>query len=82
MATRRARCGRRRLRAPLPNHPGPRAGHKVLTLRGAMAREAAPQQHLCADTGGFSRHAAVRCEAHDRKRLEQLCRDGTTHLVT
>ena len=47
---------------------GPRAGQKVLTLRGAMARE-----HLCSDVDGFSLHAAVRAEAHERKRLE-LCR--------
>jgi len=53
---------------------GPRAGHKVLTLRGAQPREAALRRALCADIDGFSLHAAVRCEAHDRKRLEQLCR--------
>ncbi|MGK2900324.1 MAG: transposase zinc-binding domain-containing protein, partial [Burkholderiaceae bacterium] len=56
---------------------GPRAGHKVLTLRGAMPREAASQQTLCADIDGFSLHAAVRVEAHDRKRLEQLSRYST-----
>jgi Putative transposase len=53
---------------------GPRAGRGVLTLRGAMPREAAARQPLCADVDGFSLHAAVRVEAHDRKRLEQLCR--------
>lgn len=53
---------------------GPRAGHKVLTLRGAMPRQAAPQQPLCADIDGFSLRAAVRCDAHDRKRLEPLWR--------
>lgn len=53
---------------------GPRAGHKVLTLRGATPRETAARQPLCADIDGFSLHAAVRVEAHDRKRLEQLCR--------
>jgi len=53
---------------------GPRAGQKMLTLRGAMPREAAARQPLCADIDGFSLHAAVRVEAHDRKRLEQLCR--------
>ncbi len=53
---------------------GPRAGQKVLTLRGAMPREASARQSLCADIDGFSLHAAVRVEAHDRKRLEQLCR--------
>jgi hypothetical protein len=56
---------------------GPRAGQKVLTLRGAMPREAAARQPLCADIDGFSLHAAVRVEAHDRKRLEQFCRHIT-----
>ena len=82
---------------------GPRAGRKLLTLRGAerghgtvpadgpvpreglaharrerglrgMPREATVRQPLCADIDGFSLHAAVRVEAHDRKRLERLCR--------
>lgn len=53
---------------------GPRAGQKVLTLRCAMPREDQARQLLCADIDGFSQHAAVRVEAHDRKRLEQLCR--------
>ena len=53
---------------------GPRAGHKVVTLRGAQPRETAPRQRLCADIDGFSLHAAVRCEAHERDRLEHLCR--------
>ena len=45
-----------------------------MTLRGAMAREGMARQLLCSDIDGFSLHAAVRVEAHDRKRLEQLCR--------
>ena len=53
---------------------GPRAGQKVLTLQGAMPRETDFQQTLCADIGGFSLHAAVRCGADDRQALEQLCR--------
>jgi len=53
---------------------GPRAGQKVLTLRGAMAREGMARELLCCDIDGFSLHAAVRVDAHDRKRLEQLCR--------
>ena len=53
---------------------GPRAGHKVLTLRGAMAREGMARQLLCSDIDGFSLHAAVRCAADDRHALEQLCR--------
>jgi hypothetical protein len=39
-----------------------------------MPREATARQPLCADIDGFSLHAAVRVEAHERKRLEQLCR--------
>jgi hypothetical protein len=39
-----------------------------------MPREDQARQPLCADIDGFSLHAAVRVEAHDRKRLEQLCR--------
>ena len=42
--------------------------------RGAMAREGMARELLCPDIDGFSLHAAVRVEAHDRKRLEQLCR--------
>jgi hypothetical protein len=39
-----------------------------------MSRETAARQPLCADMNGFSLRAAVRVEANDRKRLEQLCR--------
>jgi hypothetical protein len=49
----------------------------VLTLRAAMPRETTAQKALRADIDGFSLHAAVRVEAHDRKRLEQLCRHIT-----
>jgi hypothetical protein len=45
-----------------------------MALRGAMSREGTARQPLCADIDGFSLHAAVQVEAHDRKRLEQLCR--------
>ncbi len=37
---------------------GPRAGHKVLTLQGAMPREPGFKQDLCADINGFSLRAA------------------------
>jgi len=53
---------------------GARAGQKVLKLRGAVPREVTARQALCADIDGFSLHAAVRIEAHERKRLERLCR--------
>ena len=42
-----------------------------------MPREGTARQPLCADIDGFSLHAAVRVESHDRKRLEQLCRNIT-----
>ncbi|MFT4101733.1 MAG: transposase [Burkholderiaceae bacterium] len=51
--------------------------NKVVTLRGAQPREAATRQRLCADIDGFSLHGAVRCEAHERQRLEHLCRHLT-----
>ena len=38
---------------------GPRAGQKVLTVQGAMPRDADFKQTLCADIDGFSLHAAV-----------------------
>jgi len=47
---------------------GLRAGQKVLTLRGATPRESPPRQPLCTDIDGFSLQAAMRIEAHDRKR--------------
>ena len=53
---------------------GPRAGQKVLTVQGAMPRGTDFGQPLCADSNGFSLHAAVRCGADDRQALEQLCR--------
>ena len=53
---------------------GPRAGQKVLTLQGVMPHDAVRDQELCADHQGFSLHAAVRCDADERQRLEQLCR--------
>jgi len=59
---------------------GPRAGQKVLTVltvQGAMPRDADFKQTLCADIQGFSLHAAVRCGANDRQALEQLCHDIT-----
>jgi hypothetical protein len=52
----------------------PRAGQKVLTLPGAMPRQTDFKQNLCADSNGFSLHAAERCAAaNDRQALEQLC---------
>ena len=46
----------------------------MLTVQGVMPRDADFKQTLCADSNGFSLHAAVRCGADDRQALEQLCR--------
>jgi len=73
--TKRARC--RPLQAAAFTYRiacGARAGHKVLTLHGAMPRQAGFDQGLCADIDGFSLPAAVRGAADDRKALAQLCR--------
>ena len=56
---------------------GHRAGQKVLTVQGAVPRDADFKQPLCADIDGFSLHAALRCGADDRQALEQLCRNIT-----
>jgi hypothetical protein len=53
---------------------GPRAWQKLLTPRGAMPLEGTARQPLLCRHCRFSLHAAVRGEAPDRKRLEQLCR--------
>ena len=52
----------------------PHAGRKVLTLRGAMQREAAAPQPCPLTSTATTKHAAVRVEARDRNRLEQLSR--------
>jgi hypothetical protein len=56
---------------------GPRAGRKVLTLREAMPVDTDndyERKPLCANEQGFSLHAAVRCQANERLKLEHLCR--------
>jgi hypothetical protein len=53
---------------------GPRAGQKVLSLRTAASGDEKTTPALCADAHGFSLHAAVRIDAHQRKVLERLCR--------
>ena len=37
-------------------------------------RACAPMRTASADAHGFSLHAGVRCGAHQRERLERLCR--------
>jgi hypothetical protein len=53
---------------------GPRAGQQVLTLQGALPRQANFKQNLCANMQGFSLHAAARYAAGERKSPAQLCR--------
>ena len=48
--------------------------NKVLTLHGAMPKQTDFKQSLCVDIQGFSLRAAVRCGAHERRALAQLCR--------
>ena len=41
---------------------------------GAVSSESAPTKVLTAARDGFSQNAAVACEAHQRDKLERLCR--------
>ena len=52
---------------------GPRAGHKVLSLQTVPTREP-PAPVRCVNEQGFSLHAEVCCAAHERHKLEHLCR--------
>jgi len=62
---------------------GPRAGRKVLSLqRGHSLPFAHTTQSLCVTAHEFSLHAGVRCEAHDRQGLEQLCRYITRPAIS
>ena len=60
---------------------GPRAGRKVLSLQTAPRRAAPLTQPLCANAYGFSLHAGVRCEADQRRELEQLARYVTRPAI-
>ena len=53
---------------------GPHAGRKALTLYRVPPVEETPNPALLAKRAGFSLHAASLCEAHQRDRLERLCR--------
>jgi hypothetical protein len=63
----------------LPHRPGPsttvaHAGRKALTLYSVPPLDGLPNNLLLARMAGFSLHAATVCEAHQRSRLERLCR--------
>jgi ribosomal protein S27E len=53
---------------------GPHAGRKALTLYSLPPTEEHSDIPLLARVAGFSLHAASVCEAHQRGRLERLCR--------
>jgi hypothetical protein len=53
---------------------GPHAGRKAVTLYSVPPLEAEPTVPLLARMFGFSLHAGTVCEAHERSKLERLCR--------
>ena len=53
---------------------GPHAGRKALTLYSVLAETQAADIPMLARLYGFSLHAATECEAHQRSKLERLCR--------
>jgi len=53
---------------------GPHAGRKALTLYSVPPLDEMPNNPLLARLAEFSLHAATVCEAHQRSRLERLCR--------
>ncbi|MGH8472943.1 MAG: transposase, partial [Gammaproteobacteria bacterium] len=60
---------------------GPRAGQKVLSLQTVPTQGPPPASVRCVSEQGFSLHAEVRCAAHQRKKLEHLCRYITRPAV-
>jgi hypothetical protein len=56
---------------------GPHAGRKALTLYSVPPLDEAPSNPLLARLAGFSLRAATVREAHQRSRLERLCRSIT-----
>jgi hypothetical protein len=57
---------------------GPRAGQKLFTLQTVPAREPESEQQSdgrgAANAGGFSLHACIDIQAHQREKLKRLCR--------
>ncbi|MGH7261640.1 MAG: transposase, partial [Nitrospiraceae bacterium] len=53
---------------------GPRAGQKVLSLQTVPTQKPPLTPVRCVNEQGFSLHAEVCCAAHQRKKLEHLCR--------
>ena len=53
---------------------GPQAGRKAFTLQTVPPREEEKDNSTLAETAGFSLHAGVAAKAHQRRKLERLCR--------
>ncbi len=53
---------------------GPHQGRKAFTLQTVPAVAAADDNSAAAKAAGFSLHAGVASEAHEREKLERLCR--------
>jgi len=53
---------------------GPQAGRKAFTLQTVPARQKDRDNSQLAKTAGFSLHAGVAAQAHQRRKLERLCR--------
>jgi hypothetical protein len=53
---------------------GPQAGRKAFTLQTIPAREQDHDHPNLAKTAGFSLHAGIAAKAHQRHKLERLCR--------
>lgn len=53
---------------------GPQQGRKVFTLQTLLPRETDDRFSQVAKAGGFSLHAGVATGAHQRKKLERICR--------
>ena len=53
---------------------GPHAGRKAFTLQTIPAREGRKEDARLAKASGFSLHAGVATQTHQRRKLERLCR--------
>ena len=52
---------------------GPQADRKAFTLQTVPAREEDSNNPKLAKANGFSLHAGVAAQAHQRRKLERLC---------
>ena len=61
---------------------GPQQGCKAFTLQTVPAVAAVDDHSAVAKAAGFSLHAGVANEAHEREKLERLCRTITRPAVS